>query len=428
MVRIPAAARQPLLNALLAAALTVGGVLLGLTGSRAQKLRGAYPAAADYHRALLLWWLFTALIVIGLMARNRWPLAAFVLAALGAAGHATDNPVTAPLVDFAVPIVLYTLASLARRRWVPAVAMVVAAVGNYLIALGVLVPGDPHKPAVVKLGGLPLEAVRDAGLKSVNTVVFLVLAVALGEGARARRAHLAAVERRAADLEREQQQRAALATAAERARVTRELHDVVAHGLSVMVVQAQGAAAALERHPERAASALQEVIAVGRGSLAEMRRLLGVVRRDPVVGDPELLPQPGMEVLPALVDQVRAAGTAVRFDVRGEPFALPAGVDLSAYRIVQEALTNTLKHAGPDASVSVEVSYAPDGLRIEVADDGTGPAAQAAPPAQNDASGLRGIAERVAMLGGTLEAGPGPERGFRVTVVLPLAMELSGSA
>ena len=437
MVRIPAAARLPLLDAALAAAMTVGAVLLGLTGGRVAKLRGDSPASAEYHRMLLLWWLFTALIIVGLVVRNRWPLPAFLLVAIGVAGHQIDTPISAPLVDCALPIVLYTVTSSARRRWVPLVTLVLAALGSYLVALQALVylPNGPAKPGGPWTETVSVEVLRDAGLKSADMVLLLVLAVALGESVRVRRAHLSAVERRAADLEREQQQRAALAAAAERARVTRELHDVVAHGLSVMVVQAQGAAAALQRHPDRTAAALQEVISVGRGSLAEMRRLLGVVRRDPIGGTSgaELLPQPGMDVLPALVDQVRAAGTAVRFEVHGDPSALPAGVDLSAYRIVQEALTNTLKHAGPEASVRVDVSYAPDALRIEVVDDGAGRALPASQPERDSGSGLRGIAERVAMLGGTLHAGPGPDRGFRVTVTLPLAvepplaMELSGS-
>lgn len=432
MVRIPAAARLPLLDAALAAGLLTGAVLFGFTGGFAEKVGRQFATVDDFHRAVLGWWLLAILIVIGLLVRHRWPVAAFALVVAGTLGHQLDSQINAPLLDYAEPIVLYTVASLARPRWVSFAALVVAAVGRFALELYVAVyPRESVPPGKLPAdgpGGLSSGLIMDVANKSVQIVLLLVLAVALGEGVRARRAHLAAVERRAAYLEREQQQRAALAIAAERARITRELHDVVAHGLSVMVVQAQGAAAALRRHPDLTAAALQDVIAVGRGSLAEMRRLLGVVRRDPVASDPELLPQPGMEVLPALVDQVRAAGTAVRFDVHGEPFALPAGVDLSAYRIVQEALTNTLKHAGPDASVSVDVSYAPAGLTIEVVDDGAGPALPASPPERDGGSGLRGIAERVAMLGGTLNAGPGPDRGFRVTVVLPLAMELSGSA
>jgi signal transduction histidine kinase len=436
MVRIPAAARLPLLDAALAAGLTGGTVLLSLSnGGYTRKLLTQFGSADGYQRGLLVWWLFAALIVAGLLVQHRWPLPAFALVTIGAAGHEIlPQVMTAPLIDYAVPIVLYTLASLARCRWIPVGALLVAGVGHYAIAVWALLPAAPLRVPAGKddllRSPVPWSSVLpDAASKSASLVLLLVLAVALGEGARARRAHLSAVERRAADLEREQQQRAALAIAAERARITRELHDVVAHGLSVMVVQAQGGAAALHRHPERTAAALQEVIAVGRGSLTEMRRLLGVVRRDPgdVAGEPELAPQPGMEVLPALVDQVRAAGTAVRLDVHGEPVALPAGIDMSAYRIVQEALTNTLKHAGRGASVTVEVRFAPDRLSIEVADDGLGPrvAVNGAVDgggvgADGGGSGLRGIAERVAMLGGTLSAGPGPDRGFRVGVVLPL--------
>jgi signal transduction histidine kinase len=441
MVRIPAAARLPLLDATLAAGLLAAAVLFGFSGGYSKVAR-QFATVEDFHRAMLVWWLLAVLIIVGMLVRHRWPVAAFALVLAGTVGHQLDWQINAPLLDYAEPIVLYTVASLARPRWVPFAALLVAAVGHFLLGLYVAVY-PPGRPApVTKLpadgsGGHVLSSglIMDVANKSAQMVLLLVLAVALGEGVRARRAHLAAVERRAADLEREQQQRAALAIAAERARITRELHDVVAHGLSVMVVQAQGAAAALRRHPDRSAAALQDVIAVGRGSLAEMRRLLGVVRRDPMIDgevNPMLAPQPGMEVLPTLVDQVRAAGTAVRLEVRGEPVALPAGVDLSAYRIVQEALTNALKHAGAGASVTVDVAFAPDQLVIEVTDDGAGPpagvslAGGGAGP-DGSGSGLRGIAERVAMLGGTLSLGPVPNRGFRVRVVLPLAAGLVGA-
>ena len=424
MVRIPVAARLPLLDATLAVGLTTGAALLAFNGEYAIKVHSNFGAEAEFQRAALVWWLFTAAIAAGLLVQHRWPLPAFALVIGGAAGHQFDGRISAPLIAYAVPIVLYTLASLARNRWVPAAALLLSMAGNYGIGLYTQVypiegPAPPDKVRAVLPGSLTDLLLTNAD-KSLELLLVMVLAVALGEVARARRARLAVVEQRAADLEREQQQRAALAMAAERARITRELHDVVAHGLSVMVVQAQGAAAALHRHPERTAAALQEVITVGRGSLAEMRRLLGVVRRDPAedAAAPELAPQPGVAVLPALVDQVRAAGTPVRLVVHGEPVALPAGVDLSAYRIVQEALTNALKHAGPGASVTVEVTFAAGWLNIAVTDDGTGPPD---PVTEAGGSGLRGIAERVAMLGGTLSAGPAPDHGFRVEVVLPLA-------
>jgi signal transduction histidine kinase len=441
MLRIPAPARLPLLDASLAVGLPAAAALVAFRPEYAEKMRNQFDTLDAYHGALLVWWLLTALIAAGLLLQHRWPLPAFAFVVLGAAGHEFDARISAPLIDYAVPIVLYTLASLARRRWVPVVGLVVAVLTQYWISLFGQQYPFASKPAYVDrvaVGAVPAgklvaparltrEVLFGGADKSVQLLLLLVLAVALGEVARARRARLVAVEQRAADLEREQQQRAALAMAAERARITRELHDVVAHGLSVMVVQAQGAAAALRRHPERAEAALQEVITVGRGSLAEMRRLLGVVRRDPAedAGAPELAPQPGIAVLPALVDQVRAAGTPVRLVVRGEPVALPAGVDLSAYRIVQEALTNALKHAGPGASVTVEVTFAADRLGILVTDDGTGPAH---PVGANGGTGLRGIAERVAVLGGTLAAGAGADRGFRVEVALPLTGEPAPAA
>jgi signal transduction histidine kinase len=308
------------------------------------------------------------------------------------------------------------------------------------------VPGKPVKPVVpdrfAPIDGrpdTPLEQLRaiDAtdigalrnwlGTRLLNAfgmalfpMLVLGLALAFGDGVRSRRAHLRTLEQRAADLEREQHQRTALAAAAERARITRELHDVVAHGMSVMVVQAQGGAAALRRHPDRTAAALENVITTGRTSLAEMRRLLGVVSRDPT-GDPQLAPQPGLASLSALVDQVRAAGTPVRLSIDGQPVPLPASVDLSAYRIVQEALTNTIKHAGPEASAGVRLAFAPEWVEVEICDDGYGDRVPGGDGRMAGGNGLRGIAERVNMLSGELAVGPGPGgRGFRVWALLPV--------
>jgi signal transduction histidine kinase len=187
--------------------------------------------------------------------------------------------------------------------------------------------------------------------------------------------------------------------------------------MSVMVVQAQGAAAALDRHPERAATALQHVISTGRSSLAEMRRLLAAGRTEPA-GDVQLAPLPGIGAVPALVDQLGSAGLPIVLLIEGVPEVLPTTVDLSAYRIVQEALTNILKHAGPDARAQVRLVFHPEWLRVEVLDDGAGPAEGA----DGHGNGLRGIAERVAMLGGVLETGPGDGTGFRLRATLPLSV------
>lgn len=189
---------------------------------------------------------------------------------------------------------------------------------------------------------------------------------------------------------------------------------MIAHGLSVIVVQAQGAAAALHRHPDRTATALESVITTGRASLTETRCLLDVAGQDPS-DEARLDPQPGVSSLPELVDRIRAAGRPVTFTVGGEPVPLPASVGLSAYRIAQEALTNTLKHAGLQARATVDVRFRSDAVEVEVADDGVG-----GPEPLVEGTGLRGIAERVAALGGELTVSPGAAGGFRVLAVLPL--------
>jgi signal transduction histidine kinase len=414
--------RRYLLDTALALGLAVASMLAGagfvLGGPSTEKLTQMYGSAGAWQRAELTWWLLGALCVAGLVIQHRWPLPGVVLAGLGAGGHLL-NPRIGPLpLDLAAPIALYTLATLARSRRTPWLAVTAMAVATYVLTFAGQYAADrgapayPGAKATVAEPVVDVETLLSAAKASVGVLLVLGLSMAIGVGTRNRRALLVTLEQRAADLEREQDQRAALATAAERARITRELHDIVAHGLSVMVVQAQGAAAAQARHPDRTAAALQDIIATGRASLAEMRRLLGVVREAP-----QLAPQPGIAALPALVDQVRAAGTRVRLDVEGEPVPLPAGVDLSAYRIVQEALTNTLKHAGPGAQALVRLGFTAERLEVEVSDDG---AAEPVLSTVDNGNGLRGIAERVGMLHGELTAGPGPEGGFRVRALLPI--------
>ncbi|MFI1990600.1 sensor histidine kinase [Actinoplanes sp. NPDC020271] len=381
----------------------------------------------------IAWWLLAALIVAGLLIRRSRPLLALALTAAGTTGHLLLQT-KFQLLDLALPLVLYTVATVARRRRVAVALLAVVMLLTWTAMLTGRIRTDladmraakadkmqvtePMKPgagkaATVSTATTWANAAMDSSQAVLEMWLLLVAAFAVGDGMRSRRAHLATLEQRTADLAREQQQRAALAVAAERARITRELHDVVAHGMSVMVVQAQGAAAALDRHPERTATALQHVIETGRSSLAEMRRLLAANRTEPAA---DLAPQPGLGAVPALVDQLRDAGMRVELHVDGVPDVVPPGVDLSAYRIVQEALTNTLKHAGPGAAVRVGLCFAPSRLRVEVTDDGAGPALGGA----EHGNGLRGIAERVAMLGGTLETGRGDPAGFRLTATLPV--------
>jgi signal transduction histidine kinase len=219
-------------------------------------------------------------------------------------------------------------------------------------------------------------------------------------------------ERRAQLAERERDLAAREAVIDERARIARELHDAIAHNVSMMVVQAGAERRVLDGDSESTRDVLATIEQIGRGALTEMRRLVGMLRSD---GDEPLAPQPGLEDLAMLVTQVREAGLPVDLHVDGERRQLPVGLELSAYRIVQEALTNALKHAG-DAHASVRVHYGPDSLELEIVDDGAGaPAA-----ASSGGHGLVGMRERVALYGGRFDAGRRPSGGFAIRVLLPI--------
>src|SRR5438105_472449 len=240
-------------------------------------------------------------------------------------------------------------------------------------------------------------------------LVLLAAAWVFGDNLGTRRAYTRELEEKAARLERERETESRRAVAEEQARIARELHDVIAHNVSVMVVQAAAGSDVFDSSPARAREALRSIETTGRSALAELRRLLGVVREGA-----EYEPQPGLDRLDALLDRVRAAGLEVRLSVEGPPRELPASVGLSAYRIVQEALTNTLKHA--DARhARVAVRYEDGGLEVEVRDDGRG-------ETNGDGSGhgLLGMRERALLLGGELEAGPAPGGGYAVTARFPL--------
>ena len=234
---------------------------------------------------------------------------------------------------------------------------------------------------------------------------------AAGRAVRSRQLRTVALEDRTAALERESEERARAAVAEERLRIARELHDVVGHSLGVIVVQAGAERATLSGAQDSTRDTLITIEEAGREALGEMRRLLEMMRRD----DEEvaLAPQPSLAHIETLVEKVRAAGLPVELHVEGRLVALPPGVDLSAYRIVQEALTNALKHAGP-ARVRVRLRYAEDALELEVADDGAGDAVDA-----DGGHGLLGMRERVALYGGSLSAGARPGGGYAVGVRLP---------
>jgi signal transduction histidine kinase len=249
----------------------------------------------------------------------------------------------------------------------------------------------------------------------IPKLALFAIAWVLGDNIRTRRAYLAELEARAERLEREREEQAERAVIEERTRIARELHDVIAHNVSVMVVQASAGEDVFDTDPARARESLSAVASTGRAALTELRRLLGVIRAEED-HDAGYAPQPGIEYLNGLVAQIRETGLAVELSVLGEPRQLPEGVGLCAYRIVQEALTNTLKHA--DASrAKVSVRYVADALELEVVDDGRG-----APGVNGDTSGhgLIGMRERVSLFGGELSVGPGTGRGFAVSARLPL--------
>jgi signal transduction histidine kinase len=245
-----------------------------------------------------------------------------------------------------------------------------------------------------------------------GAALIFALAWLLGRELRRRRRELVGLRDRATRLELEREEKARAAVTEERGRIARELHDVVAHSVSVMVVQAQ-AGTRLLGEPDQARGAFQSIEASGREALVELRRLLGILR----TGDTELAigPQPGLDSLPGLVEQVRDAGLPVELRVEGEAAPLPPGIDLSAYRIVQEALTNALKHAGP-AEAEIVVRYGTSALELEVVDNGTGARAGV----NGSGHGLIGMRERVALYGGLLETGTAAGGGYAVRARLPL--------
>ncbi|MFI6584697.1 sensor histidine kinase [Embleya sp. NPDC050493] len=346
------------------------------------------------------WWLvIVVLLSLGMALHRVRPLTATALVVVGGLMQLVwDDTLTS--ANYAMLVALYTAAK-SGPRWLSRTGLV-------MILLG---------PAIL-LGRFPESddaSFRDNVIGFGFLVVLLAIAWVLGDSMRTRRAFYAELEERATRLEFERDQQAQIAAAAERARIARELHDVVAHNVSVMVVQADGAAYAIESSPDRAREALGTIAATGREALAEMRRLLGVLRSQSETD--AYVPQPGVEQLGELVEQVRTTGLNVELRVEGVPVELPQSVALTAYRIVQEALTNTRKHAGPDATATVGVGYGEDGLEMEISDDGRGAAA----PGDGMGHGLVGMRERVAMLGGRLRTGPSIGGGWSVSAMLPYA-------
>lgn len=292
------------------------------------------------------------------------------------------------------------VANLAFQILIPGIVVPFAG----LFAIGSLAAARPPRVSLLGLGGLvvtasAVNAVTAATEDTIFTVGLIVGAWALGEAARSRRVAIAEVARRA--------------VGEEQARIARELHDVIAHSVAVIIVQAAAADDVFERRPDEARAALRSIERSARDALGELRRLLAAVRPGPEEASGE--PRPGLDRLEELAAPLRAGGLTVEVRREGTPAPLPAGVDLSAYRIVQEALTNTVRHARATRA-DITVRYGPDALEIDVRDDGV------APPRETPGHGhgLIGMSERAALLDGALEAGPSPGGGYRVHARLPL--------
>jgi signal transduction histidine kinase len=350
---------------------------------------------------------------VALAFRRRHPAASFLaICGVGCVQVALGEPIS--LWNVAMPLALLSAAAYAGRGFarVALFLALAAYVGIWVIETGLLGRLDrlPNPLDVLTTG---------RGAAFVVMFALLVVVWAIGDQVRARRERFEYQLERAAQLQREQDANARIGALAERHRIARELHDVVAHGLSVMIVQADGARYAEAEHPEAPREALATIAATGRESLAEMRRLLGVLRDDPDAA--QLAPQPDLGAVPGLIERFRAAGLDVDYRVEGPARPVPPAVGLTAYRIVQESLTNVLHHAGA-TRVQVRVSFAPYALGIVVAND-PGPLRPPPSPEPGRGLGLLGMRERVALLGGRMAAGPTAAGGFVVQVEIAVVAD-----
>ncbi|HEY0937900.1 MAG TPA: histidine kinase, partial [Trebonia sp.] len=344
-----------------------------------------------------------------LLVRRSWPVPVF--GCVLAAGIGTVTVSDRHTVNgVALLIALYTVATLRPRRDTLACA---GAIEATIVAATIWRAGGSWWYPAIFLSGL------------------VGAALGLGLYTATRRVYLAELRDRATRLERERDQQGALAAAAERARIAREMHDIVAHHLTVMVTLSDAAVAVSATSQERAVEVMGRVSATGRTALADTRRLLGVLRQSPGQDSGEALqPVPDLAQLDALIEQVRSAGLDTTLEVRGEAPDLPVGVQLTVYRLVQEALTNTLKHGGTGARATVHLHFQPGQLLVEIDDDGAGDTPVTTPaPASGSGSvggGLAGMRERARAYGGDVRAGPRQPGGWKVSARLQLDAKNAG--
>ena len=332
------------------------------------------------------------LLVAALAFRRRFPLTTLAAAAALAFAQGLIGSPFPPTV-IAVLIAVYTVGGCSERR------RAVAALAVLGVLIGILVFRSAE--------------IAESAARFVFVSAVVVAAFVLGVNVRMRRVYLVSLRDRALRAERERDQQSQIAAARERATIAREMHDIVAHNLSVMIALADGAAFAARTDAAAAETASLHVSATGRQALDEMHRLLGVLRS--TSGDGPRAPQPGVAQIDELVAQVRTTGLPVKWTIAGERFPLSPTAGLALYRVAQEALTNVLKHAVRPSAVRIRLSYADPAVSLEVDDDGAGPGGAVTPSAGH---GLSGMAERVAVFGGEVAAGPRAGGGWRVAARL----------
>jgi len=366
--------------------IVVAVLIWGLAGSRFGDAQGLHPSWG---------YLFDVLLPLPLLVRRRAPLLALLaVAAVALADWLADTPVEA---NVALLVALYSVGAYDASRRAVTVAALLAEVGVVLAVLRWAPPGSTLTALLLLTGTV-------------------VAPLVLGVYVRTRRAYLAALLDRARTAERDRDQRALLAAAEERARIAREMHDIVAHSISIMVALSDGAAAISLRNAQQAREASEQASATGRQALTEMHRLLGVLRDDAQV---DLAPQPGLAQLDDLLSTVRSAGLPVELVELGSRADLPPSAQLAVYRIVQESLTNVVKHGRRVTHVSVTLRHGSAGVDILVEDNGV-PTTNPGRCEQEAGHGLAGMRERLAAFTGTLQAGPRPGGGWRVAGHLSL--------
>jgi signal transduction histidine kinase len=374
-----------------------------------------HPAAVDALAAVVI----AAASFVGLAAQGRLQHADVIVFCV-----AVPAPLLVRHRDRRLAFALVSLLALAQ--WLISTPQL--ADGAVLVALFfIMLDGELTEMAVagaVAEAGAIMAALRwsptDPLKVWVGVTGLAVAAGGLGVSIRQRRALIATLQERAARLEFERDQEGRLGAAAERARIAREMHDIVSHNLTVMTGLADGAAYALDASPQSALSAMQRVSATGRQALEEMRRLLGVLREEPDASPYE--PQPGLDRLDELLARVEAAGVPVSIRISGDPHALTGGVQLTVYRVAQEALTNTLKHAGRPATARLELDCGRDTVSLTVTDTGSAHDTPGSARLPSGGRGLPGMRERAAAYGGQLEAGPLADGGWRVSLRLPVSV------